>query len=1015
MNNQYHFLKNLAGWIVFAITFVVFASTVERSGSLWDVGEFIAGAYKLQVVHPPGAPLFLMVGRVFALLADLFSSNPADIGFMVNLLSGISTAFAGMFTAWICIRLSRHGLTGRGEETTSGQNFAMFFGGIAAGLAGVFATSVWFSAVEGEVYAMSNFFTMLTLWATVKWYTLPEAKGNDRYLLLAFYAIGLSIGVHLLSVLVIPALGLLYYFKKSEKPSFWGVVIATIMGLITLVIILKGVIVGIPYLWSKFELFTVNSLGLPIQSGLIPLLILLVGGFYLGLRYAFKNNKFALERALIAFMLVIIGYSTIMVVVIRAEAKPPINMNDPDNVFSLIPYINREQYGERPILSGVQFDKSPVDMKIEDRYGKVGDRYEITNQKMDYVYRDQDKVLFPRMSSIQPKDEPRYRSHWMKRQGGSPTLSDNINFLIQYQIGWMYVRYFMWNFVGQHDGTQGYVPWNWTEGHWASGIPFVDKILKGGFYDYSKDTEAMRASEFRNFYYYLPLIFGLIGFFWQYSRRRREWLTVLAFFIITGLGIIIYSNQPPIEPRERDYVLVGSIMAFAIWIGMAVPALYERFSEKMKGLTPAVVAGVLVMIAPLLMGFNNYDDHNRRHLTGARDSANNFLESCEENAIIFTYGDNDTYPLWYAQEVEGIRTDVRVVNLSLIPVDWYINGLRRKVNDSPAIKFTFTEDQFRGSARNNIPVRDGDRSSLNQLLEFAAADHTLPAQGGRNFESYVPTKQFYIDVDAEDPVVQDMLLPADTGSVISRFTGQIPESKNYLNKGELAVLDIIASNWKERPIYWSLTAPKEQLFGLERYLRLEGLASRFVPVQGSNMVNDEVLHRNVTEKFRWGGFDRYDQAVAEGFRGSFMALKNMFSQGLNELANQYRSTDDPDRKAHYQDLGLDLANKYFEAFPDFNFPYDPETLVFVQYYNHLERPDMMVPVLEVLVDRWADQMRFYRSLSQSAMRAGFDADKEIWDSRISGLASLVVETGDEQLRNKMQEKLGAFADLSQYK
>ncbi|MBY5957817.1 DUF2723 domain-containing protein [Membranicola marinus] len=1014
MNNRYNQLKNIAGWAVFVITFIVFAATTERTGSLWDVGEFIAGAYKLQVVHPPGAPLFLLIGRIFTLFGELFSSSPSAPAFAVNLLSAFSTSVAAMFAVWICIRLSRHALVGRHESTTFGQDLALILGGVVAGFASAFATSVWFSAVEGEVYALSTFFTMLTLWATVKWYTLPESKGNDRWLLLAFYAIGLSIGVHLLSVLAIPSMALFYYYKKSDRPSVKGFLVASVLGLISLVIIQKGVIVGLPLLWSKFELFTVNSLGMPIQSGLIPLVLLLIAGFYFGLRYAWKNQKYVIERALIALMLVIIGYSTIMVVVLRAGAEPPINMNNPDNVFSLIPYINREQYGERAILKGPQFDKDPIDIEFKDRYGRVGDRYEITNQKANVKYRDQDEVLFPRMSSGQPKDVPRYRAHWMKRQNGSPTLGDNINFFIQYQVGWMYIRYFMWNFTGRHDGNQGYVPWNWTEGHWVSGIPFIDKITKMGFYDYSKDPDWVKADENRNFYFYLPLIFGLIGFFWQYSRRRREWVTMLAFFVITGIGIIVYSNQPPIEPRERDYVLVGSFFAFAIWMGMAVPAIYERLAERMKGVSPAVIAGVVVLIAPALMAFNNYNDHNRRNLHGARDSANNFLESCAENAIIFTYGDNDTYPLWYAQEVEGIRTDVRVVNLSLIPVDWYIDGLRRKLNDSPPIKFTFTRDQFRGSKRNNLPYREGNTMPLKQIIDFAAADNPTPASGGREFESFLPSNQFYIEVDRNDPSMEKMTLPADSGRIVSRMTGTIDGSRNFINKGQLAVLDIIASNWQERPIYWSLTAPKDQLYGLQKYLRLEGLGQRLVPVQGQNMVNLEVLHDHIMNDFRWGGLDKYDQTVADGFRGTIMALKNMFGSGASDAVAKMNSAGTEEERQHYQQIGIDLIDKYFAVFPDFNFPYDGETLVFVQYYNQLGVPEQMIPLLDKIIDRFAEQMVFYRSISQSALNAGFGAQKEQWDSRIPGLANLVVQTKDPDLVEKLHSKLGGFADLSRF-
>lgn len=1014
MNNQYNFLKNVSGWVVFAVTLIVFAATAERSGSLWDVGEFIAGAYKLQVVHPPGAPLFLLVGRVFALIGDMFSTSPSAPAFAVNLLSGFSTAFAALFATWICIRLSKLALVGRNIETTTAQNISLALGGAVAGFAGAFCTSVWFSAVEGEVYALSTCFTLLTLWAAVKWYTLPESKTNDRWLLLSFYAIGLSIGVHLLSALAIPSLALFYYNKKSEKPSLGGFVVAALVGLVTLIIIQKGVIVGLPLLWSKLELLTVNSMGLPIHSGLIPLILLLLAGFYFGLRYAWKNNKYVIERALLALMLVIIGYSTIMVVVLRAGAEPPINMNDPDNVFSLIPYINREQYGERAILKGPQFDKNPVEITYTERYGRVGDKYEITTFKPNVKYRDQDEVLFPRMSSNQPKDTPRYRAHWMKRQNGSPTLGDNINFFFQYQVGWMYFRYFMWNFAGRLDGDQGYVPWDWTSGHWASGIPFVDKILKMGFYDYTQDPESVKADENRNFYFYLPVIFGLLGFFWHYSKKRKDWLTMLAFFVITGIGIIVYSNQPPIEPRERDYVLVGSFFAFAIWMGMAVPALYEKLSEKMKGSAPAYLAGAIVMIAPLLMGFSNFDDHNRRHLHSARDSAINFLESCDQNAILFTFGDNDTYPLWYAQEVEGIRPDVRVVNLSLIPVDWYINGLRRKKNESPAIKLTFTLDQFRGSKRNNLPVQEAGLMPLQQILDFAAAEHPQPASGGRSFESYLPSNQFFIDVNPNDPAVTEMLLPADSGRVVNRMTGTITTSNNYVNKGELTVLDIIANNWKDRPIYWSLTAPTEQLFGLEKYLRMEGLGQRLVPVQGQNMVDLETVYDHIMNDFKWGGLDTHDQNVADGFRATVMALKNMIGRAGREAMDQMNRATGEEEKARYQQMGIDLIDKYFEVFPDFNFPYDTETLVFVQYYNLLGQPEKMVPLLDAMIDRFEEQLVFYRSISQSALNAGFASEKESWTARLPGLANLVIQTRDEELVEKLHAKLGSFADLSQF-
>ncbi|GAA5221811.1 glycosyltransferase family 117 protein [Membranihabitans marinus] len=1013
MKNNYINFKNLSGWVVFAITFVVFAMTTERSGSLWDVGEFIAGAYKLQVVHPPGAPLFLLVGRLFAIVGDLFSSNPSGIAFAVNLLSAVSTAFAATFTAWIAFRLGKMAWLGRDVEADQTQSLVLFFGGVVAGLCGGFATSVWFSAVEGEVYALSTFFTMLTLWSGVKWYSSPDDPDLDKWLMLAYFAIGVSIGVHLLSVLALPTLALLYYFKKTKKISFWGLVLATLGGLVSLIVIQKGVIVGLPIIWSKFELLLVNSFGLPVHSGLIPLLILLVAGFYFGLRYAWKKKNYILERALVALMLVIIGYSTILVVVVRAGAEPPINMNDPDNVFSLIPYINREQYGERPILKGPQFDAKPVDMKVEDRYGFVGDKYEITSQKLSYVYNDKDNVLFPRMSSSQPKDIPYYRNYWMKRKNGSPTSADNFNFLVRYQLGWMYGRYFMWNFVGRLNGTQGYLPWDWTDGHWVSGIPFLDKVVKLGYYDYSKDPMTVKQDENRNYYFYLPFIFGLIGLFWQMKKNKGEFLTLLSFFIITGIGIIVYSNQPPAEPRERDYVLVGSLFAFAIWIGLAVPAIYEIIKSKIGDKGGVFLSGGFVLVAPLVMLINNFDDHDRSKLHGARDYATNFLESCAPNAIIFTYGDNDTYPLWYAQEVEGLRPDVRVVNLSLIPVDWYINGLRRKVNESEAIKFTFDRDDFRGSKRNNLPYKEDSPRPLDQILNFAAEDHPT-STGNRQLESYLPTNKFYINVDTASQAIKNMITPSDKGQVVTRISGEIPFKQEYpyLNKGQMAVLDIISSNWQERPIYWAITAPKEQLYGLDKYFRIEGLGSRFVPVQGNNMVNLDQVYENVMTKFKWGGLDKYDQNVAPGFRGTVYAMQTMFRLSVNECIKNYRQASSEEEKLKYQNMGVDFINKFFEVFPDYNFPYDPSIMIYVNSLLDLDKTELALEPLNKLIDRYDEQLSFYSTLSNSALNAGFEGQKERWETTIPSLANFVVRTKDPDLLEKLHSRLGSYTDLS---
>ena len=719
--------ETLAGWLVFLISFIVYAMTAERTGSLWDCGEFITGAYKLEVVHPPGAPLFMIIGRMFTWVAELISNNPEDIAFSVNLMSGMVTAFAAMFICWSTITLGKLALLGRTEKPNTADSYALAGAGLVAGLATAFCISIWFSAVEGEVYAMSTMFTAMTLWAVVKWYGLPDTSDNDRWLVLAIFAAGLSAGVHLLSLLTFPALALFYYFKKYENTTFIGMTIAAIIGLAFIVFIQNIVITGIPTLWAWMDLFAVNTLGLPFHSGLLFVFLVFGGIIYAGLRWAHQHNNGLVQKLIVSMSLVVIGFSIFGVVVIRADANTPINMNNPNDAMRLLPYLNREQYGERALLRGPDFDARPVDTEETDRYGRVDDHYEIVDKKLDYVYSNSDKMFFPRMSDGS-QGRPNLYRQWINKPNGKPNFIDHMKFMFSYQFGWMYYRYFMWNFAGKQNAEQGYYSWDVKSGHWLSGIKPLDELR---LYNMDEIPTSMAKHQGTNKYYLLPLLFGLLGLFWHAKNQGKDFMGLLALFVITGLGIIVYSNQPPNEPRERDYVLVGSFFTFAMWIGMAVLALYEIYQEKMKDRNlplGALGATAIVLVAPFLMGFQNFDDMSRRLHTGARDYANNFLESCEPNAIIFTYGDNDTYPLWYAQEVENIRRDVRVVNLSLIAVDWYINQLSRKINDSPPIKLSLTPASIRGYKRNQIfvdPYNNGPRMNLKDAIKFVSEDHPV--------------------------------------------------------------------------------------------------------------------------------------------------------------------------------------------------------------------------------------------------------------------------------------------------
>jgi hypothetical protein len=1011
---SYKRVSNLTGWLVFLITFAVFFMSAERTGSLWDCGEFILGAYKLQVVHPPGAPVFLLVGRMFAWMAELVSDDPQDIAFAVNLLSGICTAFAAMFVAWVTIILGKMALVGREEEPEKGQLVALAGAGLVAGLATAFSTSIWFSAVEGEVYAMSTFFTTMTLWATIHWYAQPNEHQYDRWLIFALYASGMSIGVHLLSILTFPALTFFFYLKRYQKHTFGGVVAAAAIGVAMIVAIQSLIITGLPKLWGRLELVLVNGIGLPINSGLILLLLLVVGGVVFGLRYAEQKQNPTLQNGIIATALIIISYASYGMVVTRAHASPPINMNTPTDAMRLISYLNREQYGDRALLRGPHFEASPIDVKSEQRYGRVGDRYEIVDEKLSYVFDKRQETIFPRMSD-NSQGRPALYKQWIGMDPnqplppGRPTLGDNIRFFVSYQLNWMYWRYFMWNFSGRQNGEQGYYSWDKSSGNWISGIPFIDNARLGG--DLAKMPDSLK-DKAMNKYFMLPLLFGLFGVFFQFNRRPKEWLGVLAFFVITGIGIIVYANQPPNEPRERDYVFVGSFFTFCIWIGLGVLALFEflRARIKMPSVASGAAASLIVLSAPFLMGTQNFDDMDRSEHFAARDYASNFLQSCAPNAILFTFGDNDTYPLWYAQEVEGIRKDVRVVNLSLIAVDWYINLLRRKVNDSPAIKLSIPEDALRGNRRNQVfyasqtPGVPDREMSLADMIKFVGEYHPLPLQNGSQTDSYIPSKNVYLPVDREAAVKAGLIAPGDT-SVVDRIPLNI--SGEFLTKDDLAVLDIIASNLWERPIYFSVTTRQDKFFGLDDYMRLEGLGLRITPsrgqsdpglgIIGSGRVDTDLFYKNVTEKFRWGNFDKVETFVDKSYLASVQSMQLSMRRAAGELLRENK-----------KDKAIVLADLYFKAFPHKNFPYDYRAYYMVDIYLEAGAYEKAKPIMKVIADETEKQAAYLTSLDPTILASSYQDRYNLALQNMNKLMQDAQRNKDDAFFSELQQRFARF-------
>lgn len=999
-------LTNIVGWTVFAMAAIVYFFSAERTGSLWDCGEFILGAYKLQVVHPPGAPLFMIVGRLFAFLGEIFSNELSDIAFAVNMMSGISTAFAAMFVSWITMIFGKLSLVGREGELEGGAIWSNAIGGIVAGLATTFATSVWFSAVEGEVYAMSTMFTALSFWAAVKWYALPDDQKSDRWLLFSIYAIGLSIGVHLLSMLTLPAIALLYYFKKYKQHTIWGGILSIIAGLAAIAIIQKLIIVGIPTLWKNFEIFAVNGLGLPFHSGLFFTLAILGALVFLGLRYAHTKGKYLLQMGLVALTMVTVGFSTIGVIVVRANADTPVNMNVPSDAVRLLPYLNREQYGERPLMYGPHFDAQPVDVKSEKRYGRVGDKYEYVDEKYSYVYRPQDKLLFPRIGHSDP-GRPQLHRQWWGNERDVPGMGYNLSFFFRYQIKWMYWRYFMWNFAGRQNGQQGYNPWDKSSGHWVSGIDFLDKTKLN--YSMNDVPDSMQ-SKANNNYFLLPFIFGLIGLLWHMRRRPKEFMALMMMFLITGLGIIVYSNQPPNEPRERDYVLVGSIFTFAMWIGMAVNALYTGFEKyKFKGIPAAAVAGVLVLIAPVLMGTQNFDDLSRKDHYASRDYASNFLNSVDENAIIFTYGDNDTYPLWYAQEVEGIRTDVRVVNLSLIAVDWYINKLRSKVNDSPALKLTVPEEAYRGSQRNQVYFAPTTTGSVNMVsaLKLMGSNATPPGYNANAVKGYVPSYKLSIPTNRAAALQLGMNYKYDTSAMMPAIEIEFPESKRYLRKDEIAILDVIGSNIWDRPIYFAVTCNNDKLMGINDYTQLEGLALRIVPfknnsdgnygIYGSGRVNVDKVYDNIMNKWRFGNFDKEDLFIDNSYGAALQAMQMTWMRSAVEMM-QYD-----------QAKAVEMAKYYFESFPNFNFPYDDSIFPFIQVLYQGGEIEEAKKQMRILGEVSAERLAFFDTLDEETRDVSFRREYILALRAANDILNEVDRLGDPNFTQEMNSLLGTWS------
>ncbi|MBL1410916.1 DUF2723 domain-containing protein [Sphingobacterium sp. C459-1T] len=890
---NYNKINNLLGWACAIIATLAYVLTAERTASWWDCGEFIASAYKMQIVHQPGAPLFLMVQNLFSNLA---LGDKTQIAFWMNIGSAVCSGLTILFLFWSITALGRKVFLGKADINSplaESDLIRVMGAGLVGALAYAFTDTFWFSAVESEVYAMSSLCTAIVFWAILKWEVRADEQGADRWLILIAYVMGLSIGVHLLNLLVIPAIALVIYFRRAKEVTTKGILKSLAIGVVVLAFVLWGVIQYLIKFAAFSDLFFVNTLGMGFGTGVTFFALLVVGGLVYGIWYSIKKVKPLLNIVLISVGFVIFGYSSFAMILIRAKANPSLNNSDPDNAFSFLSYLNREQYGDEPLFKGRFFDAKLTDVEETGKvYRKDKDKYAIAKTKTNYKY--DRETLFPRIYSEKGDHPTFYRQYLGLGPNEQPTFADNLKFFFGYQIGHMYGRYFMWNFVGRQNDVQGYG--SVLDGNWISGIKPIDNALLGGQYDLPTSEKQNAA---RNTYFFLPLILGLIGAYWHFGKNQRDAGVVFLLFFFTGLAIVLYLNQTPSQPRERDYAYAGSFYAFSIWVGLGVLALAEFLTKKVPAKTAGFVAAVIGLFAgPVLLASQNWNDHDRSEKFLARDMAKNYLESCAPNAILFTYGDNDTYPLWYVQEVEGFRTDVRVVNLSLLSSDWYMRQMLEKVNDADALPINIDPEKFKDGVRDVIYYQDFQvpgHIEVRDLLDVMLSDNPqnkVQLQGG-DWVNLLPTKNMKLTVDKNAVLANNVVPKGWENSIVD--TMEWTYSMNYVSRAELSIMAMLANNNWKRPIYFTTTTPEVNYIGLDKYLVSEGFAMRLMPIDTGNSDSEEGfapvadvdgIYNNIINKYQWGNMSKSSYLDPDSYRYISLYVSSIFGETAQNLIHE---------------------------------------------------------------------------------------------------------------------------------
>ena len=1014
-NLSFKLINRVTGWVTFVIASMTYILTAESTASLWDCGEFITTSVGLQVGHPPGAPLFMIISRLFA----IFAPSADTQAYMINCMSAICSGLTILFLFWSITHLARKLIVKEGEEMTMGQMFAILGASLIGSLTYTFTDTFWFSAVEGEVYAMSSLFTAVVFWAILKWENVAFERYANRWLILIAYLIGLSIGVHLLNLLAIPAIVFVYYFKKYT-PTVRGFIKTGILSVFILGVVNFGIIPGVIKVAGWFELTFVNGMGAPFNTGVIIYVLLIIGALVWGIRYTLKKGMPVWNTILTCFMVILIGYSSYSMIVIRSLSDPPIDEGSPDNVFSLLSYINRDQYGDAPLLYGQYFNAPQVGTKEgEPIYyqNKETGVYEKIGNKTIYEYDKRFCGFFPRMySDTRPNFANQYQA-WAGRNNGPtytvngetitrPSFGNNMRYFFNYQLGHMYWRYFMWNFSGRQNDIQGYG--DIMHGNWITGIKFLDELRLGNQDELPDNLKNEKAN---NKYYMLPFLLGLLGMFYQYRKRKtgkQDFWVVMLLFIMTGIAIIVFLNQTPMEPRERDYAYAGSFYAYAIWIGLGVLSIWEFLNKKIKNIDPRVsaiaVTTVCLFAIPVNMAAQNWDDHNRHARYATTAHARNYLNSCAPTAILCTYGDNDTFPLWYVQEVEGVRRDVRVVNLSLLSGSWYIDQMKRKAYESSGVPISFTHEQYRDGKRDYVLIRDQFKEgNLKDVMEFVASD--LPQtklQGYIKELDFIPTRNVILPVDSAKVIANGTVKPQDADQIVKDLRLHLP--MQGLTKSQLMVLDILSTNNWERPVYFGIGMGSDAYMGLEKYFQLEGAAYRVVPIETKEAefydygrIDSDILYDNIMNKFEWGNIKDpkvnidffHDQTIA------VMKYRNTFLRLAQKLYDEGKQAE-----------AVAVLDKSLEEIPLYQVPADNSMLFYIPMYYELGETEKANHLLNELATNNYQMLKYANSLEPKfANTPSIQQEERLSIEVIKQLLAFATQAGQKELAQELQDKV----------